>query len=670
MEESRHSRLHSLSTAGVLVSLGIIYGDIGTSPLYVFQAIIETGTRESAGIITSDLVLGGVSCVFWTLTLITSFKYIYLALNADNKGEGGIFALYALVRRYKANWVIYAAIIGCCTLIADGFITPAISISAAVEGVKLHYPGFEPAPIVIGILFLLFFFQQFGTSVVGKTFGPIMMIWFLTIGAFGLLHVSQNPSVFEAINPVYAWDLLTHYPKGFWLLGAVFLCTTGAEALYSDLGHCGKANIRVGWGFVKLCLLLNYFGQAAWLLNQVGTPLNGRIPFYATIPGELLVFGVVIATLAAVIASQALISGTFTLVNEAMKLKLWPSTLVRYPSQIKGQIYIPAINWILLAGTIAVVLLFKKSSQMEGAYGLAIILNMLMTTSLLVFYFGTAKHSRLRTGLIAFLFFTIEGMFLVSNLSKFSQGGWFTYAIAFGFFLLMFVLLKARHLRDRHTEFVDLKHYVPMIQDLQADTAIQKEATNLVYMAVADSKRYIDSNIIYSIFKKRPKRADVYWFVHVDTVDSPYTSKYSVDTIIPKKCFFIRIKLGFKADHRVNLLFNKILHEMAENAEIDMVSHYDSLRKHSMPADFKFIILHSLASVDSEISAFDDLIINGYRFIKRHSLSTEQMYGLELANVEVEPVPIMVGPPAKVRIKREKEDVEREKELRYHEQSK
>jgi KUP system potassium uptake protein len=322
-----------------------------------------------------------------------------------------------------------------------------------------------------------------------------------------------------------------------------------------------------------------------------------------------------------------------------------------------------------LAGTIAVVLLFKESSHMEGAYGLAIILNMLMTTSLLVYYFGTAKHSRLRTGAIAIVFFLIEGMFLISNLSKFSQGGWFTYAIAFSFFLLMFVLLKARHLRDRHTEFVDLKHYVPMIQDLQVDTTIQKECTNLVYMAVADSKRYIDSNIIYSIFKKRPKRADVYWFVHVDTVDSPYTSKYSVDTIIPKKCFFIRIKLGFKADHRVNLLFNKILHEMAENAEIDLVSHYDSLKKHSMPADFKFIILHSLASVDSEISAFDDLIIDGYRFIKRHSLSTEEMYGLELANVEVETVPIMVGPPAKVRIKREKEDVEREKELRYHGQS-
>ena len=666
MEESRHHKLHTLSTAGVLVSLGIIYGDIGTSPLYVFKAIVDTATRGEGHMITEDLILGGASCIFWTLTLITSLKYIFLALNADNKGEGGIFALYALVRRYKAKWVIYAAIIGCCTLIADGFITPAISISSAIEGVKVHSRNFDPRPFVIGILFLLFFFQQFGTSVVGKTFGPIMMIWFITIGAFGAIPLYHNLSVLKAINPAYAWDLLIHYPNGFWLLGAVFLCTTGAEALYSDLGHCGKINIRVGWGFVKISLLLNYFGQAAWLLDQHGTKLNGRIPFYSIVPEGLLVFGVVIATMAAIIASQALISGTFTLVNEAMKLKLWPSTLVRYPSQIKGQIYIPSINWILFGGTIAVVLLFKESTEMEGAYGLAIILNMLMTTSLLVYYYGTAKHSRLRTGAIAITFFILEGMFLVSNLSKFSQGGWFTYAIAFVFFLLMFVLLKARHLRDRHTEFVDLKHYVGVIQDLQADITIQKESTNLVYMAVADSKRYIDSNIIYSIFKKRPKRADVYWFIHVDTVDSPYTSKYSVDTIIPKKCFFVRIKLGFKADHRVNLLFNKILHEMAENAEIDLVSHYDSLRKHSMPADFKFIILHSLASVDSEISAFDDLIIQGYRFIKKHSLSTEQMYGLELANVEVEPVPIMVGPPAKVRIKREREDVEREKELRYH----
>ncbi len=655
------SRNHPLTTAGVLVSLGIIYGDIGTSPLYVFKAII--GPR----LITEDLVLGGMSCVFWTLTLITTFKYIYLALNADNKGEGGIFALYALVRRYKAAWVIFPAIIGCATLIADGFITPAISISAAIEGLRINYPHIPTVPIVIAILVLLFFFQQFGTNIVGKTFGPIMMIWFAMIGGFGLLYLLPNLSVLKAINPVYAWNLLTTYPGGFWLLGEVFLCTTGAEALYSDLGHCGKGNIRVGWGFVKIALLLNYFGQAAWLLTQKGTLLaEQNPPFYAMVPSEFLNLSIVVATMAAVIASQALISGTFTLVNEAMKLKLWPSTKVRYPSQLKGQIYIPSINWILMFGTIAVVWLFQQSSAMEGAYGLAIILNMLMTTTLLVFYFSTAKHSTIRSGAIAILFFTLEMLFLVSNFHKFEQGGWFTYTIAVIFFTMMFILLKARHLRDRHTEFVDLKHYVPLIQDLQADTSIPKEATNLVFMAVADSKRYIDSNIIYSIFKKRPKRADVYWFVHVDTVDSPYSSKYSVDTIIPKKCFFIRIKLGFKADHRVNLLFNKILHDMAESSEIDLISHYDSLHKHSMPSDFKFIILHSLASVDSEISSFDNLIIQGYRFIKKHSLSTEEMYGLELANVEVENVPIMVGPPAKVRIKREKEDAEREKELRYH----
>ncbi len=651
---------HRLTAAGVLISLGIIYGDIGTSPLYVFKAII--GEAE----ISRELVLGGLSCVLWTLTIITTLKYVYLALNADNKGEGGIFALYALVRRYKAQWVIYPAIIGCCTLLADGFITPAISISSAVEGITIDYPHINTIPIVIGILVLLFFFQQFGTNIVGKIFGPIMTVWFILIGALGIYHLKDSVDVFNAINPYYAYQFLTEYPKGFWLLGAVFLCTTGAEALYSDLGHCGKSNIRIGWIFVNIALFLNYFGQGAWLLEHAGQKLNGRIPFYSMVPDQLLIFTIIVATMAAIIASQALISGTFTLVNEAMKLKLWPSTRVRYPSQIKGQIYLPAINWLLLCGCIMVVLVFGESTAMEGAYGLAITLNMLMTTTLLTFYFSTAKHSRVRTVLIATVFFTVESLFLVSNLAKFNQGGRFTFGIALLFFIMMFVLLKARRMRERHTEFVDLKHYIPLIQDLQADNTIPKESTNLAFMAVADSKRYIDSNIIYSIFKKRPKRADVYWFIHVDTVDSPYTSKYSVDTIIPKKCFFVRIKLGFKADHRVNLLFNKILHDMAENAEIDLVSHYDSLRKHSMPSDFKFFILHSLASVDSEISSFDNLIIQGYRFIKNYSLSTEEMYGLELANVEAENVPIMVGPPAKVRIKREKEDAERQKELRYH----
>ncbi|MFZ2905705.1 MAG: KUP/HAK/KT family potassium transporter [Cyclobacteriaceae bacterium] len=645
---SRHS--NPLSAAGVLISLGIIYGDIGTSPLYVFKAIVQSE------IITKELIYGGLSCIVWTLILITTVKYVYLALNADNKGEGGIFALYALVRKFNAKWVIYPAIIGCASLISDGFLTPAISVSSAVEGLRIINPDIPTVQIVVAIMIAIFIFQQFGSNVVGKTFGPIMSIWFLTIGAFGAWHLIQNPTVLEALNPIYAVGLLVEHPGGFWILGAVFLCTTGAEALYSDLGHCGKENVRVGWSIVIICLLLNYFGQAAWLMSIEGQVIGDQIPFYALIPKEFLVVGIVIATSAAVIASQALISGTFTLVNEAMKLKLWPMVRVRYPTRLRGQIYIPSVNWILLSGSILVVLLFRESSAMEGAYGLAITINMLMTTLLLVFYYHTAKDSTIRTIVIALVFFSLEIMFLVSNLNKFQHGGWFTLLIAIFFFIILFIHVRARTLRTRHTEFVDLKHYEDMIKDLQADMTVQKEATNLVFLAVADSKKYIDSNIIYSIFRKRPKRADVYWFLHVDTVDSPFTSKYSVDTIIPKKCFFVRIKLGFKADHRLNLLFNKIVHEMADNAEIDLISPYPALHKYSMTADFKFILIQSLASADSEISNFDRLIIQGYRILKKFSLSTEAHYGLEAANIELEKAPVQVGPAAKVKIKREKED--------------
>lgn len=653
MATSNDKYVTPLSAAGILISLGIIYGDIGTSPIYTFRFII--GKHQ----ISEELIFGGLSCVFWTLTLITTIKYVYLALSADNKGEGGIFALYALVRRYKANWVIYPAIIGCATLISDGFITPAISVTSAVEGLRAIDPTISTTTIltiVIIILVGLFLFQQFGTGVVGRTFGPIMFIWFSFIAVIGLIHLLENTHVLMALNPIYAFNLLTKYEGGFWILGAVFLCTTGAEAMYSDLGHCGKQNIRVGWTFVKIALLLSYFGQGAWLLNHEGQYLEGKIPFFEIMPHGLKLFGILIATMATIIASQALISGTFTLVNEAMKLKLWPATRVRYPSQLKGQIYIPAINWILLGGCILVVYIFQESSRMEGAYGLAITFDMLMTTSLLVFYFSVSRKSTFRAFLLALLFFSIEGAFLVSNLSKFEHGGWFSFTIATLFFLMMFILMRARRLRERHTEFVDLKHYVGMIQDLQADQSIPKEATNLVYLAMADSKRYIDSNIIYSIFKKRPKRADVYWFLHVDTVDSPFTSKYVVDTIIPKKCFFVRMKLGFKTDHRVNLLFSKIIHEMADAGEIDLTSPYNSLHKYSMMADFKFIILHSWASSDSEISNFDRLIIQGYRLLKDVSLSTEELYGIEAANLEIEKVPIQVGPTAKVKIKRERED--------------
>jgi KUP system potassium uptake protein len=641
------SHNQQLSKAGVLIALGIIYGDIGTSPIYTLKFII--GDRP----ITEDLVLGGVSCIFWTLTLITTLKYVYLALNADNKGEGGIFALYALVRRYKATWVIYPAIIGCCTLIADGFITPAFSVSSAVEGLKLRYPAMPTTSIVVGIMIGLFVFQQFGSAVVGKTFGPIMMIWFLVLAATGLPQIIADPGIFKAVNPYYAFELIAEYPQGFWLLGAVFLCTTGAEALYSDLGHVGKANVRVGWGFVKICLLLNYFGQGAWALSLDGQHLGDQVPFFSLFPEQLLMVGVIISTLATIIASQALISGTFSLISEAMKLKLWPALRVRYPSELKGQMYIPSMNWLLMLGSLTIVWIFKESAAMEGAYGLAIIVNMLMTTSLLVFYFSTAKKSTYRTIFLAVGFFSLEGMFLVSNLDKFEHGGWFTFLIAAILFLVMFILYKARALRQRHTEFVDLRHYEAMLKDLQDDEGVPKEATNLVYLAVADSRRYIDSNIMYSIFRKRPKRADVYWFVHVETVDSPFTSKYRVETIIPEKAFYISIRLGFKTPHRVNVLFHRIIHDMADAGEIDLTSPYKSLHKYSMMADFKYISLHSWASADSEISTFERFVITGYRLIKSFSLSTEEMYGLEAANIEVEKVPIQVGPVAKVKIKRE-----------------
>ena len=642
---------HKLSFPGLIVVLGIIYGDIGTSPIYTLSFIV--GDKP----ITDQLVFGALSCVFWTLTLITSIKYIYLALSADNRGEGGIFALYALVRRYKARWVIYPAMIGCCTLIADGFITPAISVSSAIEGLRLIYPQVPTTGIVIVILLSIFIFQQFGSAIVGRTFGPVMAIWFLMLAILGARYLILDPSVLKAINPAYALDLLTNYPGGFLLLGGVFLCTTGAEALYSDLGHCGVANTRVSWSMVKVCLLLNYFGQGAWLTSHRGETLGENIPFFALMPQSFLIPGIVITTLATIIASQALISGTYSLINEAMKLKLWPASRIRYPNQSRGQMYIPAMNWILMIGSIIVVAIFKESSAMEAAYGLAITINMLMTTSLLAYYFYTVKKSMLRSIILGAVFFTLEGVFLASNLDKFEHGGWFTFVIASVFFFMMFILHKARKLRQRHTEFVDLRHYESMLKDLQEDETVPKEASNLVYLAVADSRRYIDSNIIYSIFKKRPKRADVYWFVHVETVDNPFTSKYKVEVIIPKKAFFVSIKLGFKTPHRVNTLFSKIIHEMADNGEIDLTSPYPALHKYSMMSDFKFISLHSWASADSEISSFERFIITGYRIIKSFSLPTEAMYGLEAANIEIEKIPIQVGPLAKVKIRREKEEV-------------
>ena len=652
MAEKQIHGLHKLSAAGVLISLGIIFGDIGTSPIYVLKAVMNMATGGNHKI-TEDLVLGAVSCVFWTLTIVVTIKYVILALNADNKGEGGIFALYAIVRRYKAKWTIIPALIGCASLMADGFITPPISISSAVEGLTILYPGIQTVPIVITILAGIFLAQQFGTNRIGSLFGPIMFVWFSMIGTLGFFQIIQNPSVIKALNPMYAINLVLNYPGGFWFLGAVFLCSTGGEALYSDLGHCGKQNIRVSWTFVKIALVLSYLGQAAFIINHKDFDYDNIAPFYAVMPEWFLKIGIVIATMATIIASQALITGCFTLINEAMKLKLWPNQKIIYPSIVQGQIYFPFINWMLFLGCVAVVLIFRESGKMEAAYGLAISLNMIMTTSLLVYYmYVKRKPKYFIYGFIA-VYVWIEFTYLVANLSKFSHGGWFAVLIAVVIFVLMYLYNEGKKLRKKHIEFVEIKDFLDDITDLQNDTTIPKEATNLVFMCNANDKKHIDSNIIYSIFRKKPKRADTYWLVHVDITNEPYGASYSVDTIIPKKCFFIRLKFGFKVEHKVHVMFTKIVEDMESRGEIDLMSHYPSLRKHGYPADFKYVIMNPLVSIDNKLNPFEQFLIKSYNWFKSISLSTQEDFGLEKTNCRVENVPIRIAQKTHIEIRRE-----------------
>jgi KUP system potassium uptake protein len=641
------SKLHSLTPAGVLITLGIVYGDIGTSPIYVMNAITK------GHIISRELIYGGISCVFWTLLIITTFKYVYLALNNNNKGEGGIFALYALVRRYNVKWTIIPAIIGCGALISDGFITPPISISSAIEGLRVINPDIPTVPIVIIILFGLFVFQQFGTKVVGAFFGPVILVWFLMIGITGLMNVIEHPEVISALNPLWAYHLLAEYPEGFWLLGAVFLCTTGAEAMYSDLGHCGKQNIRASWGFVLTMLMLCYLGQAAYLMQFEGKAFTGSSVFYGAMPqGWFIYVAIAVAALATIIASQALITGAFTLVNEAMKLRLWPNLKVIYPSTNLGQIYIPWINWFLFAGCISVVMIFRESANMEAAYGLAITIDMIMSTILLTYLMRLQKRPVFVVLALPVFFLAFEGAFFFSNVIKFAHGGWFTVMIALLLFAAMWIFYEARQLRKKHTEFEELTEHIEPLKDLMQDETIPKEANNLVYMSVANDKSHIDSNIVYSIFRKRPKRADIYWFVHVEITSDPYGATYSVDPIIPGRCFFVRLKFGFKVEHKVNLMFNKIVQEMVAKGEVDELSHYPSLRKHNLPADFKFIILNTRVAIDDQLTPYEQFIVKGYRLIKSVSLSTAEDFGLEMTNVEEELVPIRIAKETEINLKR------------------
>ncbi|TGE04277.1 KUP/HAK/KT family potassium transporter [Hymenobacter fodinae] len=640
----------AVSTAGLLIALGIIYGDIGTSPLYVMKSIIQSQS-VTPGQIDSHLVYGGISCVFWTLTLQTTIKYVLLTLNADNNGEGGIFSLYALVRR-RAAWLTIPAIIGGSALLADGVITPPISVSSAIEGLEAVYPHIPTVPIVIGILLVLFLLQSFGTQIVGKAFGPIMLIWFTMLGVLGGVWIAEHPQILKALNPYYAYDLLVHYPGGFWLLGAVFLCTTGAEALYSDLGHCGKGNIRISWVFVKTALLLNYMGQGAWLITHEGEMLGKKNPFYELMPEWFLLIGIGVATIAAIIASQALITGSFTLVAEAIRLNMWPKVKLNYPTDVKGQLYVPSMNRLLLAGCIGVVLYFQKSENMEAAYGLAITLTMLMTTLLLTMWLRSRRVPMVAIALFVLVYGAIEGSFLVANLIKFPHGGWVSLAIGATLMGVMYVWLRAYYIKRRLTEFVKIEPYMEALKQLSDDDTVSKYATHLVFMSSAERATEIESKIIYSIFQKRPKRADIYWFVHVDTTDEPYTMEYKVTELAPDDVFRITFRLGFRVEQRINLYFRKVVEDLVRNKEVDITSRYESLSKQHVTGDFRFVVLEKFLSVENEFPLMEKLVMQAYFYIKQFIASEDKYFGLDTSSVKVEKVPLVITPVREVALKR------------------
>jgi KUP system potassium uptake protein len=650
--------MNRVTGAGLLIALGIIYGDIGTSPLYVFNAIITDR------VITEELIVGTLSCIIWTLTLQTTVKYVVLILQADNRGEGGTFALYALVRR-RRKWLIVPAMIGGSALLADGIITPPISITSAVEGLR-NIPSLHDITkdtivyIVLGILAVFFFLQQFGTASIGRMFGPVMAAWFTMLAVLGVIHLADDPSILRAFNPAYALRFVTEYPDALWMMGAVFLCTTGAEALYSDLGHCGRGNIRVSWAFVKTTLLLNYLGQGAFLLSrhqglQVTAAVKEQLflnPFYNLMPDWFVVVGVVIATSAAIIASQAMVSGSFTLISEAMRLNLWPKFRVVYPSEARGQLYIPTVNGIIFTGCVGVVLYFRESSQMEAAYGLAIVITMVATTILFANFLVLHRVNRYLIYLYLAVYMVLETGFLIALLQKFVHGGYITLLVASVMFVVMFVWYKARKIKNRYIEFARLEDYLPLLQELSNDHTVDKYATHLVYLTSADNPREIEHKVMYSILNRKPKRADIYWFVHVDTRDDPYTCEYEVQTIIPNEVIRVEFRLGFRMQPRIHLMFRKVVEDMVANKEVNVVSRYESLQRNNIAGDFEFIVIEKFLSLDNELPFWEKVVMTLYFWIKEASLSEERGFGLEQSNVRTEKYPLIVQPVTNIRLNR------------------
>lgn len=628
--------------AGLLMTLGIVFGDIGTSPLYVMKAIVSTGET-----LDTDYILGALSCIIWTLTLQTTVKYVLIALRADNNGEGGILALYALLRRHRRRWIYVIAVIGASTLLADGVITPAITVTTAIEGLEGISPDLPVMPVVIAIITVIFFVQRFGTEHIGRTFGTFMLLWFLLLGVAGAAALTACPQVLKAFNPYYAVRLLVESPSWFFILGAVFLCTTGAEALYSDLGHCGRRNITISWLFVKAMLILNYLGQGAWILVNAGRITAGVNPFYAIVPQDMLLFAIVMATGAAIVASQALISGSFSILSEAMNLHFWPRMRIKHPTNVKGQLFIPAVNLTMYVGVVLTVLLFRDSSRMEAAYGLAITITMLMTTLLLGFYLRMSGTARVAALAFVGAYCVIEGIFLAANLSKFMAGGWFTLLIGGLLCFIMLVWVAALKIRRRHLSSKRTSDYYGIISDIKADDTIPKYASNLVYVNHSHGEGSVDDKLVYSIINKQPKRADHYWLLNLEFVDTPDTLEYTFTPLVKDTLFSVTMRIGFRIEPRVSLYLRQIVEDLVADGKLDLTSTYPSLRKNGIPGDFRFVIIHRIYYPEDSHNRRQNLLMSLYAIIRKIGIDEPNALGLDTSVVVVEHVPLIISGRAK-----------------------
>ena len=660
-----NNKAKRMSAAGLLIAIGIVYGDIGTSPLYVMKSIVEG--NGGIGNVNRDFIIGSISLVLWTVTLLTTLQTVIIALKATNHGEGGIFALYTLVRK-RAKWLVLPALIGGAAILADGTLTPAVTVTTAIEGLKgLNFGGNVPVStqnmviaITVVILLVLFSIQKMGTSIIGKAFGPIMFLWFTFLGVMGVINMAGDWSILQAINPIYAIRLLVSpYNKaGLFILGSIFLATTGAEALYSDVGHVGKSNIIGSWPFVFVCLSLNYFGQGVWILNNpTYRPADGGVlnPFFEMIPANIRLFAIILATIAAVIASQALITGSFTLVAEASGLKFLPRMNINYPSNEKGQIYIPSINKGICVATIAIVLYFQTSAHMEAAYGLSITISMLMTTILLYEWLVMKKVNTVWNWIFLIFFGVLDIMFMISSLTKFTHGGYVSLFIAGAIGFVMYVWYygnKVRDKREARNAYVRLDEYTDMLTNLSHDENYPTYATNLVYMANVKYNKFIKREILYSILDKRPKRAKAYWFVTVNVTNEPFTAEYAVNTYGTKNVINIQLYLGFKKQTSVNVYIRQIVHDLIADGTIEAQPQEYTTTPGRDVGDFAFVIVQDVISPQTQLVGYEKWLVEARVRLQNLSSNPASWFGLEYADTIIERIPLILGRPNPSYIKR------------------